>query len=82
MPANCEKRPFCDQNGRSLLRVTPILLYVGKRETELIIPHAGYELSSRYLLYRFQVEGGQPEEAIGIDAPPPKGRFDVVRVDQ
>jgi len=48
----------------------PALLYLGKSETKLLIPNIGYEVSSKYLLYRFQIGTGQPEEAGGIDTPP------------
>ena len=61
-------------------KALPAVLYLGKSETELLIPNIGYEVSSKYLLYRFQIATGQPEAATGIDTPPANTGFEVIRI--
>jgi hypothetical protein len=63
-------------------KALPELLYLGKKETKLVVPNMGHEVPAKYLLYSFQVDEGQPEEASGIDRLPSKIGFKVLRVKQ
>jgi hypothetical protein len=61
-------------------KALPELLYLNRRETKLAVPNAGYEVSSKYLVYRYQLGKGQDEEAAASDVLPAETGFEVIRI--
>lgn len=61
-------------------KALPRWLYLGRSDMRLVVPNIGYEISSRYLVYEFSAQEGQPLEVVGSNSLPVKRGFTVWRV--
>jgi len=68
------------QNINFAEKSLPILIYLNKWETKLVIPNTGYEVTSKYLVYRSLTNKGQDERALPTDSLPNKNRHRVIQI--
>lgn len=61
-------------------KALPRWLYLSPTEMRLVIPNIGYEVSAKYLIYRFVVGKGQENQAVDSNTLPGKQGFTVRRV--
>lgn len=56
-------------------KALPQWLYLGPGGMRLVLPNQGNELSTRFVVYRYDVQGGQPDEATGANKLPNEPGF-------
>lgn len=61
-------------------KALPRWLYVNAREMQLVIPNIGYEVASRYLVYRYSASDGQTAEPAARDTLPSRRGFERLRI--
>jgi len=75
-PAETTSLQNIDFSEKSL----PTLIYLNKWETKLVIPNIGYEVTSKYLVYRTRAGKGQDESATPTDSLPSSHRHRVIKI--
>lgn len=58
----------------------PSYLYLGRTRMRLLIPNIGNEVSTKFVVYDYLSEKGQPDETTGVDAVPSKRGFKVMQL--
>ncbi|WPN55498.1 hypothetical protein [Pseudomonas sp. P9_31] len=61
-------------------KALPRWLYLGREQIRLVIPNIGYEVSAKFLVYDYVAGKGQLEGPPGIETPPDRRGFKVVRL--
>ncbi|GID03445.1 hypothetical protein [Pseudomonas sp. 008] len=62
-------------------KALPRWLYLGREQVRLVIPNIGYEVSAKFLVYDYVAGRGQLEGPAGIETPPNRRGFKVVRLE-
>jgi len=71
-----ERLDFAEKNR-------PARLYIGARQTLIVVPTNGYgETNKKYIMYRHVAGSTTDLEPVGIDKLPPVGRFEVIQLEQ